>query len=108
MRVKLAAPRIGRFATLGLIGALTSACTTDRQVISQAADTNTHLEPAIMSDAKLSRYLQQIGERIVAAARAEDQAHQGPKSHFSEKDNSWMFENKEFHLVNSKTLNAFT
>lgn len=106
--MKLANLRSGRLPALGLLLALTSACATDRQVIHQAEDTNTQLAPAIMSDPQLSAYLQQIGSRILTAAQAADQAHQGPKAHFSGADNSWMFEGKEFHLVNSKTLNAFT
>ncbi len=106
--MKLAPLRSGRLPVLGLLLALISACATDRQVINQAQDTNTQLEPAIMEDAQLSAYLQQIGTRIVEAARAADQAHQGPKAHFSGEDNSWMFADKEFHLVNSETLNAFT
>jgi hypothetical protein len=108
MKGRSATRRFGRSALLGLVGALACACATDRAVISQAEDTNRHLEPAIMNDAQLAGYLQKIGGRIVEAARAVDAEHQGPKSHFSESDNSWMFENKEFHLVNSKTLNAFT
>jgi len=94
-------------AVLALLVPL-AGCATDRQVIRQAEDTNTQLEPAIMNDAELAGYLQQIGERIVAAAKETDAAHQGPKTHFAGEDNSWMFEKGEFHLVNSKTLNAFT
>lgn len=106
--MKQATLRSRRLPALGLLLALASACATDRQVIRQAQDTNTQLEPAIMNDPQLSAYLQQIGTRIVDAARAADQAHQGPKAHFSGEDNAWMFEEKEFHLVNSETLNAFT
>ena len=64
-----------------------------------------HLRPARRG---LGGYLQEIGGRIVAAAQAADAAHQGPKSHFTKEDNSWMFETKEFHLVSDKALNAFT
>jgi predicted Zn-dependent protease len=95
-------PLAGSLALLSLAG-----CATDRQVISQAESTNSELEPAIMEDPELTRYMQEVGARIVAAAEAADAEHQGPKSHFSE-DNSWMFEHSQFHLVNSKTLNAFT
>ena len=98
---------------LPLVGALAlfsglAACATDRQVISQAESTNSELAPAIMEDPKLSGYMQEIGARIVEAAKAADAAHQGPKTHFSSEDNAWMFERGQFHLVNSKTLNAFT
>jgi predicted Zn-dependent protease len=84
-------------------------CATDRQVIQQAEDTHVDLEPAVVKDAQISGYLQSIGARIVAAAKEADLEHQGPHSHFEKsEDNSWMFSNGEFHLVNSKTLNAFT
>jgi len=83
-------------------------CATDRQVIGQAESTNSELEPAILDDPELSAYMQEIGARIVTAAKAADAAHEGPSSHFSGEDNAWMFERGQFHLVNSKTLNAFT
>jgi len=96
-------PLAGALALFALTG-----CATDRQVISQAESTNSELEPAIMDDPRLTGYMQEIGARIVEAAKAADAAHQGPKAHFSKEDNSWMFERGQFHLVNSKTLNAFT
>ena len=99
----------GRAAGLALVLAALSACATDRQVIAQANEANAELAPAIIQDQSLAPYVQKIGERIVAAAREADQAHEGPKAHFDKKeDNAWMFTNGQFHLVNSKTLNAFT
>ncbi|HEV8113689.1 MAG TPA: M48 family metalloprotease [Planctomycetota bacterium] len=84
-------------------------CATDRQVIQQAESTHSELEAAIIKDPAISGYLQSVGERIVAAAREADARHDGPKKHFEKsEDNAWMFEHGEFHLVNSKTLNAFT
>lgn len=82
----------------------------DSKVISQAANTNQALSPAIITDPQVNGYFQSIGERIITAAKAEDADHVGPKTHFAKgEDNSWMFTNKiQFHLVNSKTLNAFT
>jgi predicted Zn-dependent protease len=93
---------------LGLL-ALAS-CATDQQVIRQAEETHTELKPAVLSDPQLSNYLQGIGMRIVAAAREADRTKYGPESHFAKgEDNEWMFTKQdEFHLVNSKTLNAFT
>jgi predicted Zn-dependent protease len=89
---------------------LAAGCATDKAVISQAADVHTGLQPAVMDDPQLSSYLQQVGQRIIAAAVEADKNHVGPKSHFNKKEqNAWMFsQNMKFHLVNSKTLNAFT
>lgn len=73
----------------------------DRAVIDQAKQFNTGLEPAIMTDPQLAQYIQQVGNRVIDAARQTQQA-QDPNS-------QWMFsKNMQFHLVNSKTLNAFT
>jgi predicted Zn-dependent protease len=99
----------GRAAGLALVLAALSACATDRQVIAQANDANAEIAPATIQDPRLSSYIQSIGQRIIAAAQAADQAHEGPKAHFVKKeDNEWMFTDEKFHLVNSKTLNAFT
>jgi predicted Zn-dependent protease len=83
-------------------------CASDRQVIQQADQFHGTLKPAVMEDPVLAGYLQEVGDRIIDAAREMDQQHGGPKSHRSE-DSSWMFNGKmKFHFVNSKTLNAFT
>ncbi len=83
----------------------------DSTIRGQATNFHSSLEPAVMedkaSDPVLERYMQAIGSRIIEAARAMDVAGEGPKAHTRGKDNSWMF-NVQFHLVNSKTLNAFT
>ena len=81
----------------------------DRSVIEKAKGFDDGIKPAEIRDTQVSGYLQQIGARIVKAARESDQAHWGPESHFrkDEKDD-WMFQGIQFHLVNSKTLNAFT
>jgi predicted Zn-dependent protease len=95
------------FVLIPLAGALTG-CANDRSVIAQAQQTHTQLEPAVIKDPELSSYLQQVGERIIAAAKEADANHVGPKAHFKDND-AWMFsKNMQFHLVNSKTLNAFT
>jgi predicted Zn-dependent protease len=84
-------------------------CATDRQVIQQAEDTHAQLKPAVMEDPELFGYLQSMGDRIVSAAKELDAEHYGPSTHFDSKEsNEWMFSKEEFHLVNSKTLNAFT
>jgi predicted Zn-dependent protease len=106
---------ISRFRAVGVLALLTllplagGGCSVpDRSVISQADDMNKQLAPAVMNDPALQSYLQQIGERIIAAAKECDAQGIGPKTHFSE-NSQWMFaKNMKFHLVNSKTLNAFT
>jgi predicted Zn-dependent protease len=81
----------------------------DRSVIEKAKGFDDGIRPAEIKDPDVGGYLQRIGARIVATARASDAAHWGPEEHFrkDEKDD-WMFEGIQFHLVNSKTLNAFT
>lgn len=96
-------PLASGLALLSLAG-----CATDRQVISQAEIANSELAPAIMDDPQLTNYLQEIGDRIVAAAESADASLRGPETHFSKEDNSWMFDRSQFHLVNSNMLNAFT
>ena len=84
-------------------------CATDRQVIAQAEDAHGELAPAVIEDPQLKGYLQSMGDRIVEAAKEADREHRGPKEHFEKnEENAWMFQQGEFHLVNSKTLNAFT
>ena len=83
-------------------------CASDKQVMAQADDTHKALEPAVIQDPQLENYLQSIGERVIAAAKQAHDKHVGPDAHFKE-DPNWMFsKNMKFHLVNSKTLNAFT
>ncbi|HWB19555.1 MAG TPA: M48 family metalloprotease [Phycisphaerales bacterium] len=83
-------------------------CASDSSVISQADNFYTDLKPAVVTDPEVSKYLQKIGDRIIAAAKKEDAKGVGPDSHKSEKTD-WMYgSNMKFYLVNSKTLNAFT
>jgi predicted Zn-dependent protease len=81
----------------------------DKSVIQQAQGFDANIKPAEIRDPTLNQYLQQIGDRVIAAARESDKAGFGPPSHFA-KDQSgdWMYKGIQFHLVNSKTLNAFT
>jgi predicted Zn-dependent protease len=100
--------RLGISICLICLGFVAGGCATDQAVISQAAQMNTQLEPAIMQDPELAQYLQQVGDRIIGAAKALDAQGYGPKSH-KNGDNKWMFGNDmKFHFVNSKTVNAFT
>jgi predicted Zn-dependent protease len=82
---------------------------TDKAVRLQADQFQTSLSPAEVSDPVVNDYFQRIGQRIVAAGQELDKEGVGPKSHFDKKESeNWMFQNIQFHLVNSKTLNAFT
>lgn len=79
---------------------LTGCMPSDRTVISQANNFHNGLSPAVMHDEQLDGYMQAVGQRIIAAAQAFDQGRYA---------DAWMFsKNMQFHLVNSKTLNAFT
>jgi predicted Zn-dependent protease len=101
-------------AFFALVGVGLAGCATDRQVIAQSAQENQELAPAVIQDADIKNYLDSMGRRIVEAAKVADANHAGPPAHFKKgEDNSWMFDgwwqnDAGFHLVNSKTLNAFT
>ena len=97
-------------AMLMATSVLVGGCASDRQVISNAANAHNQLEPAVIDDAALSRYLQQVGERVVQTARETTRNNPdfAPSAHRKGEDTSWMFDNIQFHFVNSKTLNAFT
>jgi predicted Zn-dependent protease len=83
-------------------------CASDQKTISNAVAANDQLQPAIINDPALSGYIQQLGNRIVASAKWYDAQGQGPSTH-KKGDNAWMFSDRmKFHLVNSKTVNAFT
>jgi predicted Zn-dependent protease len=103
--------RILKFLTVPLLlclFTLTTGCATDQAVISQAAQMNTQLQPAVMQDPQLTNYFQQVGDRIIAAAKELDKQGYGPPSH-KKGNNDWMFgQDMKFFLVNSKTVNAFT
>jgi predicted Zn-dependent protease len=72
----------------------------DHTVISQANTFHNGLSPAVMHDPQLETYLQSVGQRIIESAQAFNQGRYA---------DAWMFsKNMQFHLVNSKTLNAFT
>jgi len=102
--------RTSLLATLLFLAApLLAGCASDRQVISQANQVHTELEPAVVEDTQLASYLQSIGERVIEAARTlGDEGKLSPKGGGDEGD-EWLFsKDMRFHLVNSKTMNAFT
>jgi len=83
--------------------ALMGGCASDRAVVQQAEEFNTTLDKAVIKDPQLESYFQRLGQRIIAGAKQYD-AEASKKE-----ENKWMFsKDMEFHLVNSKTLNAFT
>src|SRR3954464_7258596 len=97
------------FSLFAAVGSGGCAATTDKAVISQANQFQSNLAPAEVPDPQVNGYLDRIGKRIIAAAVELDKQHVGPKAHFDEgQSEEWMFQNVQFHLVNSETLNAFT
>ena len=94
---------------LGLLPTIGTGCANDKQVIGQANQFHSNLEPAVIRDPELNRYIQTVGDRIIAAAEALDKQGFGPTSHKKE-NAAWMFAKggMQFHFVNSKTINAFT
>src|SRR5690348_12254479 len=80
----------------------------DKQVIQQASQFNSGIQPAAIQHPATNSYMQQIGDRIIAAAKQLDAEGVGPKTHFQDKDRNWMFQDIHWVLVNSKTVNAFT
>jgi predicted Zn-dependent protease len=98
-------------AALPLFALLLGGCApaTDKAVRGQAEQFQGSLAPAEVQDPQVNNYLQQIGQRIVKSGQDLDAEKVGPKSHFDKKESeNWMFSDIQFHLVNSKTLNAFT
>jgi predicted Zn-dependent protease len=52
--------------------------------------------------------MKQVSNRIITTAQQLDKQGFGPPTHTNQEDDSWMYTGEQFHLVNSKTLNAFT
>jgi predicted Zn-dependent protease len=89
-------------------GGLNSGCASDKAVIAQANQFHTGLEKAVMDDPTLDRYINDVGQRIVATAERLDKQGYDPRSK-GEENKDWMFSDRmKFYFVNSKTLNAFT
>ncbi|HEY2587291.1 MAG TPA: M48 family metalloprotease [Tepidisphaeraceae bacterium] len=80
----------------------------DKSTIQQASAFDSGLKPAEIQHAQVNPYLQQIGDRVVAAAKEFDARGVGPKTHFAKGDRTWMFKDLNWELVNSQTINAFT
>ncbi|MCY2952192.1 MAG: M48 family metallopeptidase [Planctomycetota bacterium] len=93
----------GNFAVgVVMLGLFSGGCMpSDKSVISQADSFHGGIKPAAMSDPQLAEYIQTIGDRVIAVAKKTQQAN--------DPNSAWMFsKDMQFHLVNSKTLNAFT
>ena len=93
---------------MALIALGAGCAASDKQIIQQASQFNSGIQPAEIQHPQTNSYLQQIGDRIVAAAKQLDAEGVGPKTHFQDKDRNWMFQDIHWELVNSKTVNAFT
>lgn len=89
---------------------MAAGCASDQKVQLQADQFDGNIHPAELSQPEVNAYFTAIGRRVQAAAKIADAQNFGPKSHFDKKeDDEWMYSDKvQFHLVNSKTLNAFT
>jgi predicted Zn-dependent protease len=102
---------------LGLLVALAgcggqAVSATDKSLIAQADQLHARLAPALVEerDPKLKRYLEQLGDRILAAAKECDQQRliTAPPS-AAGGSNAWMFsKDVDFHLVDSDLPNTFT
>jgi hypothetical protein len=82
---------------------------TDQTLIQEADQLHARLEPAVVEklDPRLKRYFEQIGARIVAAAKELDQ--QAIIQSREQGSNEWMFAKEiGFHLVDSAQPNCFT
>jgi predicted Zn-dependent protease len=88
---------------------VSTGCTpSDQNVIAQANQVHGSLEPAVIRDAQVQRYMDAIGKRIVDGAIEYNEQGKTAKAQRGQ-DNSWMYDGGvRFHLVNSQTLNAFT
>lgn len=94
---------------LALFPLFAGGCANDQRVMAQAGQVHTGLQPAVITDPELDRYIDTLGERIIVAAKEVDRDSKGRKRGGSGEDDSWMFSDRmKFHFVNSKTLNAFT
>ena len=90
------------------LAALAGGCASDKSVINNANQANDQLEPTIIDDPQIEAYMQKLGRRIVTVAAALSEDGVGPKAHKNGEDNSWMFQDVQWHMVGSPTLNAFT
>ena len=81
----------------------------DQTLIREADQLHARLEPAVVEnrDPRLRRYLEQIGGRILSAAKELDQ--KGTIKSSGEGSNAWMFgKDVDFHLLDSQLPSGFT
>jgi predicted Zn-dependent protease len=101
-----------RFVSLMLLATvlcLTGCKVSDSQVVEQANGMHGQIAPAVITDERLRSYVQAIGDRVVDAARAEYEEDEAIHKLVTKQGGyEWMFEDIQFHLVNSDTMNAFT
>jgi predicted Zn-dependent protease len=97
-------------AMLGGCSSITNAFRpSDQAVIAQADQVHQQLAPAVIKDPDVERYMNAIGARIVQGAQDFNKDPKAQDDKHNKQDNSWLYQgNIQFHLVNSKTLNAFT
>jgi predicted Zn-dependent protease len=81
----------------------------DQAVIAQADQVHTQLAAAVIHDPQVEQYMNAIGARIIQGAQDFNKDPEKADDKRNKQDNAWLYQgNIEFHLVNSKTLNAFT
>ena len=105
---KVVCPLLLTLALATLTGCSATGFTKDNSVVANAESANGQLSPAEINDPEINQYFQAISQRILATAKKLDAAGVGPAKHLTE-NTQWMFSpDIQFHLVNSKTINAFT
>lgn len=84
-------------------------CANDQGIKMQAQQAHTGLASAVVNEDEVNKYLQDVGGRIIAAARQlNSEGYQRPKDYNSSQD-SWMFgDEMKFVLVNNDKVNAVT
>src|SRR3712207_8673482 len=55
------------------------------QIIDQADQAHSGLKPAVVEDRELASYIQEVGDRIIEAAREASRNNVGPKAHLDRK-----------------------
>ena len=105
-------PRCLRICTAIILMLFSTGCSifrpSDQAVIGQANQVHSQLDAAVIRDAGVQRYMDAIGERIIDGAIEYEKEGRASEEHAAQ-DNSWLYSGDiQFHLVNSKTLNAFT
>ena len=90
---------------MGMLTLQVGCMVSDKQVMAQASEVHQGLEPAVVNDPELSTYIENVGHRLIEAAKI---VHESEKVKDTQ-DSGWMFSDAmQFHMVASETLNAFT